>query len=158
VADLADFLLRSGARVVCFDLVVTTPSVPAEDQALLATVRRWSAARPGALRFASLAMPADKDGSGRYVLLPPCAPELGGLGGCANGAFGGDGVVRRLVPVRPAAGGGRLPALSLTVLAASAGVSGQALDERLGADHGTIPLPLRDESGKIAGIAETPVA
>jgi class 3 adenylate cyclase len=158
VADLADFLLRSGARVVAFDLVVTTPSVPAEDQALLATVRRWSAARPGALRFASLAMPADKDGPGRYVLLPPFSPELRGLLGFANAPFGADGVVRRFVPVLPAAGGGRLPAFSLSVLAASAGVSGQALGERLGADHGTIPLPLRDESGKIGGIAETPLA
>ena len=48
VADLADFLLKSGARVVAFDLVLTAPTTPAEDQALLATVGRWSAARPRA--------------------------------------------------------------------------------------------------------------
>lgn len=68
VADLADFLLKSGAKVVAFDLVITTPAVPAEDQALLATVRRWSAERAGSLLFASVAMPGDKSG---YTLLPP---------------------------------------------------------------------------------------
>ena len=40
LADLADFLLRSGARVVAFDLVVTAPSQPEDDQALVATARR----------------------------------------------------------------------------------------------------------------------
>jgi len=68
VADLADFLLRSGARVVAFDLVVTTPSTPADDQALLDVARRWSGRRPGSLVFASLAMP--EAGRGGYALLP----------------------------------------------------------------------------------------
>jgi CHASE2 domain-containing sensor protein len=45
LADLADFLLRSGARVVAFDLVVTAPSQPEDDQALVATARRWAAER-----------------------------------------------------------------------------------------------------------------
>jgi adenylate cyclase len=154
VADLADFLLESGAKVVAFDLVVTTPSVPAEDQALLATARRWSTTRPGSLLFASLAMPSAQGG---YTLLPPFAPDLHGLAGFANAPLGADGVVRRFTPLLPAAGGGRLPALSLAALAGSAGVPPRQLAERIAADRGAIELPVRDRAGKI-GAAPAPVA
>jgi adenylate cyclase len=157
VADLADFLLRSGARVVVFDLVLTAPSVAAEDQALLATVRRWSAARPGSLLFATFAMPADPDATA-YTLLPPFSPELRGMLGFANAPLGADGVVRRFTPLLPAAGGGRLAALSLTALAASTGLPPPALAERVSADRAALTLPVRDETGKIAGAAETTVA
>jgi len=146
VADLAHFLLESGARVVAFDLVVTTPSVPAEDEALLATVRRWSAKRPGSLLFASLAMPADQGG---YTLLPPFSPELDRMAGFANAPLGADGVVRRFTPLLPAVGGGHVPALSLAALAGSAGVPPRQLVERLAADGGAIELPARDRAGKI---------
>ena len=158
VADLADFLLTSGARVVAFDLVLTAPTVPAEDQALLATVARWSAARPGSLLFATFAMPADPDGAGGYILLPPFAPELAGLLGFANAPIGSDGMVRRFTPVLPRAGGGWLPALSLTTLAASAGLPPAELAKRLAGDGVAIPLPLREESGALAGPADTPVS
>ncbi|MEX2221119.1 MAG: CHASE2 domain-containing protein, partial [Candidatus Rokuibacteriota bacterium] len=121
VADLAEFLLQSGARVVAFDLVLTAPTAPGEDQALLATVGRWHAARPGALLFATFAMPAGQDGASGYTLLPPFAPELGGMQGFANAPIGADGMVRRFMPVLPAARGGWLPALSLATLAASGG-------------------------------------
>ncbi|HXA97436.1 MAG TPA: adenylate/guanylate cyclase domain-containing protein [Candidatus Dormibacteraeota bacterium] len=157
VADLADFLLRSGAKVVAFDLVITTPSVPAEDQALLATVRRWKARRPGALLFASLALPDDKGPPRAYHLLPPFAPELAGLVGFANAPLGADGVVRRFTPLLPAAAGGRLPALSLSALAGSAGIGPDELVGRLAANRATITLPVRDESGRI-GTAEASVA
>jgi adenylate cyclase len=157
VADLADFLLRSGAKVVAFDLVITTPSVPAEDQALLATVRRWKARRPGALLFASLALPDDKGPPHAYHLLPPFAPELAGLVGFANAPLGADGVVRRFTPLLPAAAGGRLPALSLSTLAGSAGIGPDELVARLAANRATITLPVRDESGRI-GTAEASVA
>ena len=158
VADLADFLLTSGARVVAFDLVLTAPTVPAEDQALLATVARWSAARPGSLLFATFAMPADPDGAGGYTLLPPFAPELAGLLGFANAPIGADGMVRRFTPVLPRAGGGWLPALSLTTLAASGGLPPAELAKRLAGDGDAIPLPLREESGALAGPADTPVS
>ena len=158
VADLADFLLKSGARVVAFDLVLTTPTAPAEDQALLATVSRWSAARPGSLLFATFAMPADPDGAGGYTLLPPFAPELAGLLGFANAPIGADGMVRRFTPVLPRAGGGWLPALSLTTLAASAGLQPAELAKRLAGDGAAIPLPLREPSGALAGPTETPVS
>ena len=139
VADLADFLLRSGARVVAFDLVVTTPSAPAEDQALVDVARRWNARRPGSLVFASLAMP--EAGRGGYALLPPFSPDLAALAGFANAPLGTDGVVRRFTPVLPAAGGGRLPGLSLAVLAGSTGLAPSELAARLAAPRGGVPLP-----------------
>jgi class 3 adenylate cyclase/CHASE2 domain-containing sensor protein len=158
VADLADFLLTSGARVVAFDLVVTAPTVPAEDQALLATVARWTAARPGSLLFATFAMPAARDGAEGYTLLPPFAPELGGLVGFANAPIGADGMVRRFTPVLPRAGGGWLPAFSLATLAAAAGLPPAELAMRLAADGAAIPLPLREEgTGALAGPTDTPV-
>jgi adenylate cyclase len=144
VADLADFLLRSGARVVAFDLVITTPSAPPEDQALLAVARRWNARRPGSLVFASLATPA---AGGAYVLLPPFSPELAALSGFANAPLGADGVVRRFTPVLPGAGGARLPALSLATLAGSSGLAPRDLAARLAAS--SISLPVRDDRGKI---------
>jgi adenylate cyclase len=157
VADLADFLLTSGARVVAFDLVLSAPTVPAEDQALLATVARWSAARPGSLLFATFAVPVDKDGAGGYTLLPPFAPELHGLVGFANAPIGADGMVRRFMPVLPAAGGGWLPALSLATLTATAGLPPAELAARLAAGGGTVPLPARDAAGTLVRPAETPV-
>jgi len=157
VAELADFLLTSGARVVAFDLVLTAPTGPAEDQALLATVGRWRSARPGSLLFATFAMPADKDGAGGYTLLPPFAPELAGALGFANAPIGADGMVRRFTPVLPRAGGGWLPALSLATLAASAGLPPAELTARLAGDGAAIPLPLREPSGALAGPTETSV-
>jgi adenylate cyclase len=155
VADLADFLLRSGARVVAFDLVVTTPSAPAEDQALIDVARRWSGRRPGSLVFASLAMP--EAGRGGYALLPPFSRDLAALAGFANAPLGTDGVVRRFTPVLPAAGGGRLPALALAVLAGSTGLAPSELAAHLAAPRGGVPLPVRDDQGKIAR-AETSFA
>ncbi|HYB71664.1 MAG TPA: adenylate/guanylate cyclase domain-containing protein [Candidatus Bathyarchaeia archaeon] len=157
VADLADFLLRSGAKVVAFDLVITTPSIAAEDQALLTTVRRWKARRPGALLFASLVLPDDKLHPSTYQLLPPFAPELTPVVGFANAPLGADGVVRRFTPLLPTAGGGRVPALSLAALGGSTGIVPSNLIARLAASRATVPLPVRDESGRI-GIAEASVA
>ena len=148
LADLADFLLRSGAGVVAFDLVITTPSTPADDQALLDVARRWSGRRPGALVFASLAMPGV--GRGAYTLLPPFSPELAALAGFANAPLGADGVVRRFSPLLPGPGGGRLPGLALAALAGSTGLGPHDLAARLAAPHGGLSLPVRDEHGKIS--------
>ena len=155
LADLADFLLRSGARVVAFDLVVTAPSQPEDDQALVATARRWAAERPGALVFASLAVP--EAGTHAYTLLPPFSPELTALLGFANAPVGADGVVRRFTPALTASGGGRIPALSLAALAGSTGLGAGEVVARLGAARATIPLPVRDEHGRLAR-AETSLA
>jgi adenylate cyclase len=147
LADLAEFLLRSGARVVAVDVVVTTPSAPADDQALLATARHWNTERPGSLVFASLAMPEARNGG--YALLPPFSPELVALVGFANSSVGTDGVVRSFSPVLPAAGGGRLPALALAALAGSTGLAPGDLAARLAAPRGSVPLPVRDDRGRI---------
>ena len=155
VADLADFLLRSGARVVAFDLVITTPSAPAEDQALIAVARRWNAQRAGSLVFASLAMPEAR--SGAYALLPPFSPELAALSGFANAPLGADGVVRRFTPVLPGADGARLPALSLATLAGSSGLAPRDFTARLAAARADISLPVRDDRGRITR-AETSLA
>ena len=155
VADLADFLLRSGARVVAFDLVITTPSAPAEDQALIAVARRWNAQRPGSLVFASLAMPEAR--SGAYALLPPFSAELAALNGFANAPLGADGVVRRFTPVLPGADGARLPALSLATLAGSSGLAPRDFTARLAAARADISLPVRDDRGRITR-AETSLA
>jgi len=143
---------------VAFDLVLSAPTAPAEDQALLATVGRWSAARPGSLLFATFALPADVDGAGGYTLLPPFAPELAGLLGFANAPIGADGMVRRFTPVLPRAGGGWLPALSLTTLAASTGLPPAELATRLAQDGAAIPLPVREPSGTLAGAVDTSVS
>jgi len=157
MADLADFLLKSGAKVVAFDVVLTAPTVPAEDEALLATARRWNDRRPGSLLFATFAMPADREGNA-FTLLPPFSPELRGLMGFANAPIGADGVVRRFTPLLPAADGGRAAALSLTALAAFAGLPPGALAERVADADGAIALPVRDEGGGITRAAETTVA
>jgi adenylate cyclase len=141
--------------VVAFDLVVTTPSQPEDDQALVATARRWAAERPGALVFASLAVP--EAGTRAYTLLPPFSPELTALLGFANAPVGADGVVRRFTPALTASGGGRIPALSLAALAGSTGLGAGELVARLGAARATIPLPVRDEHGRLAR-AETSLA
>src|SRR5260370_262227 len=119
VAARADSRRRGGGGVGAFARVITAPSAPAEDQALLAVARRGNAQRRGSLVFASLAMPEAK--SGAYTLLPPFSPELAALSGFANAPLGADGVVRRFTPILPGAGGARLPALSLAALAGSRG-------------------------------------
>ncbi len=155
LADLADFLLRSGARVVAFDLVATMPTLPDEDQALVATARRWAADRPGALVFASLAVP--EAGTRAYTLQPAFSPDLRALIGFANAPVGADGVVRRFTPTLTGSDGGRIPSLSLAVLAGASGLDARELAARLAAPRATIPLPERDEHGRLRQ-TETPVA
>lgn len=147
LADLADFLLRSGAKVVALDVVITAPSVAAEDQALLATVRRWSRTRPGALVLASLAT-SEAQGGG-YRMLPPFSPELRERVGFANAPLGADGAIRRFTPLLSAAEGGRLPSLALAALAASTGLSARELSEGIAPARGAIPLPVREDDGRI---------
>jgi adenylate cyclase len=155
LADLADFLLRSGARVVALDVVITAPSTAAEDQALLATVRHWSLARPGRLVLASLVAPAARrDG---YRMLPPFSPELQELVGFANAPLGADGAIRRFTPLLPATEGGHLPSLALVTLAASAGLPPRKLSEQIAAARGAIALPVRGDDGRIRA-AETRLA
>lgn len=150
LAELGEFLLRSGARVVAFDVVFRSPTAPQEDAALLALARRWAADPAGRVVFALLAVPRAGAGGPRYDAAPPFSPELRGLFGFSNALIGADGVVRRMAPVLPAGDGGFLPALSLAALAGSAGHTAESLARALaGEPAGAISLPVRDPRGGI---------
>jgi adenylate cyclase len=157
LAELGDFLLRSGARVVAFDLVLRARTDPREDQALIAMTRRWETAGAGRLVFAALAVPRKGSAAERYDALPPFSPEVRGIFGVANAPLGADGLVRRMEPVLPAGEGGMLPSLSLAVLAAYAGHAPEQFSRALkGEGGGVIHLPLRDPAGQ--GIRDAPVS
>lgn len=149
LADLADFLLLSGARVVAFDVVLKSVSVPAEDAALVATARRWEASGQGRLVFASVAAPAGEGRDPAYAMSEPFTHDLRGVFGFANAPIGADGMIRRAAPVLPAVGGGFVPSLALAALAGSAGYASEELGRALKAG-GTITLPVRDRNGGIA--------
>lgn len=151
LADLGEFLLRSGARVVAFDILLTSRSVPEEDAALVALARHWEAATAGRVVFASLAVARKGEDGARYAISPPFTPELHGLFGFSNAPVDADGVIRRLAPVLPAGDGGFVPSFSLSVLAGYRGQSAEDLAEilRSGAGKG-IPLPGRDSRGSIS--------
>lgn len=146
LADLADFLLRSGARVVAFDVVLKSASVPAEDAALIATARRWQASGSGRLVFAAVAAPQGEGRSPAYTLSEPFTRDLPGIFAFANAPVGDDGVIRRAAPVLPAAGGGFAPSLGLAALAGATGYSADELARALRAG-GTLALPVRDSRG-----------
>jgi adenylate cyclase len=157
LADLADVLLKSGAKVVAFDVVLAAPTAPAEDQLLIDTAQRWTAKRPGSLLFATFAMPAARDDR-TFTLLPPFSPALAGALGFANAPIGADGVVRRFTPLLPSAGGGRVAALALVALAASAGIPPAALAARVAGERGAVALPVREGGRGIGGTAEVTAA
>jgi adenylate cyclase len=148
LADLGEFLLRSGARVVAFDVLLKSRSVPEEDAALLAMARRWEAEGSGRLVFASLAIPRKGESGARYDESSPFSPELRGLFGFSNAPLGADGVIRRMAPLLPAGDGRLLPSFSLAVLAGYAGHTTETLVRALKSETGSlIPLPVRDPKG-----------
>jgi adenylate cyclase len=150
LADLGDFLLRSGARVVAFDVQFISPSSPEEDKALLAMARRWGSEQAGRLVFASLATPRKGESAG-YEMSRAFSNDLRGLFGFSNAPVGADGVIRRMAPVLPAADGGFLPSFSLAILAEH---SEENLPRALRA--GVISLPARD--AKRGVIRNEPIA
>ena len=150
LADLGEFLLRSGARVVAFDILFRSRSVPEEDAALITMTRRWGGRDSGRLVFASLATPRKGEGPPRYDASAPFSPELRGFFGFPNAPVGADGVIRRMTPVLPAGDGGLLPSFPLAILAAYAGETPESLARVLKTDAGSaIPLPVRDPQGEI---------
>jgi len=146
LADLADFLLQSGARVLAFDVHVRKASIPEEDAALVALTRRWESARGGRqLVFTTIATSRQEGPGARYTPTPPYSPELRALFGFANAPIGTDGMIRRMVPVLPAEAGGYLPSFALAVLAAHHGYSADALTRVLGAGpEAEVVLPVGD--------------
>jgi adenylate cyclase len=133
LADLADFLLKSGARVVTLDILLQAPTSPDEDQAFVAMARRW----PGRL---VLAQEAVSGADGKFEARPHFTPELTGPSGFVNAPVEKDGLVRRFDPVLPASGGRFLPSLALAAVAAHGGLASADLARALTAG-GAVLLP-----------------
>ena len=150
LADLGEFLLQSGARVVAFDVQLKSGSTPDEDAALVAMTRRWETSGSGRLVFASLAIPRKGEGPVRYEVSPAFSSGLRGLFGFSNAPVGADGVIRRMAPVLPAADGGFLPSLALATLAGYSGQTAETLARALGGKTGApLALPVRGHYGRI---------
>jgi adenylate cyclase len=150
VAELASFLLRSGARVVAIDLVVRTPTTEAADAALIAVCERAAATGAGRLVFAGVARPRGD----RYEMTPVFSPALRAGLGFSNAPVGPDGVIRRMTPVLPAADGGFLPSFALAALA-SWSAPPAALTAALRSDA-EIELPTRAASD--GAITDEPIS
>jgi len=152
LAELADFLLKNGARVVAFDLVVKTATTAAADAALVEVSQRAAAAGKGRLVFASLARPRPGPDGERYEMGGAFSPALRALFGFSNGPVGSDGVIRRMAPVLPAEGGGFLPSFALAAVAGWAEGPPAALDAALRAGgSAALMLPARGADGRILG-------
>ena len=115
LAELVDFLIRSGARVVALDILLQVPSQPDEDDALVTVARQWA----GRLVLAGEAVAVD--GGARFELRPHFSPALNGPSGFVNAPVEGDGFVRRFDPVLPGGSGGFIPSLALATVVAAAG-------------------------------------
>lgn len=116
LADLSDFLIRSGARVVALDFTVRTATEAAADAALIAFSQRAAADGKGRLVFAAVARErAGPDGE-RYEMGGAFSPALRARFGFSNTPVGSDGVIRRMAAVLPALGGGYLPSFALAAV------------------------------------------
>ncbi len=144
LADLADLLLRNGARVVAFDVLFQAPSLPEEDAELTAIHARW----PGRIVLAREAVER-ADGRG-WDLRPHFSPTLDGPSGFVNAPVERDGVVRRFDPVLPAGGGGMHPSFALAAVAAAGHVAAADLTGALRAGPAAhVPLPTVDTRGRL---------
>jgi adenylate cyclase len=145
LADLAEFLIRNGARVVVLDILLQTPTAPEEDEAFVAVARRWAPA--GRLVLAQEAVAHEAAEGTRYRLKPHFSSALDGPAGFVNAPIDADGVVRRFDPLLPANGRGFLPSLALATVAAYGGVPSAALAKVLeGGPRAEIRLPVSDSS------------
>ena len=153
LAELGDFLLRSGAQVVAFDVLLKSRSVAEEDAALIVMARRWEGTGAGRLVFATLGVPRKGEGRAHYELAPPFSPELRGMFGFTNAPVGSDGLIRQMAPVLPAGDGGFLPSFPLAVLAAYGGQTAEQLTRALTDQRANpIHLPARNRNaGTIQG-------
>lgn len=157
LAELADVLLASGARVVAFDLMVTATTSAAEDDRLVAVSRRAGTGGRGRLVFAALARP--RPGGERYEMSAAFSPALRAALGFANAPVGDGGVIRRMAPVLPAAGGGFLPSFALAALAGWVRDTPEGLDAALRAGRAaSIALPVRDPGTHVIGREPVAVA
>lgn len=152
LAELADVLLKSGARVVAFDLIVKTVTAAAADAALVEVSRRAVAEGQGRLVFAALARPRPGPDRERYEMGEAFSPALRARLGFSNTPVGSGGVIRRMAPVLPAVGGGFLPSFALAVLAAWDDGPAAAFHAALRAGgSAALILPARGANGRIVG-------
>ena len=156
LAQLAEVLFKSGARVVAFDVTVKTRTDDG-DAALVAMSRAAAGAGKGRLVFASTAQPHPDVTGERYQMDSAFSTELRAQLGFSNTPIGGDGVIRRMAPVLPAVGGGFLPSLALATIASWDDEASAALDGAL-RSGGTIRLPARGARGRIDGRAPVSIA
>jgi adenylate cyclase len=146
LADLADFLLKSGARVVAFDVQLSRASTPGDDAAFVAMTRRWE---PGRVAFASLARPRGEARDQRYEASAAFSAAVRATPGFANAPIGDDGVIRRMTPVLPSVDGGYLPSLALAALAGAGGYAPERLAAALRAGGAPLALPVADTTGHL---------
>jgi adenylate cyclase len=144
LADLADFLLRSGARVVALDVLLQVPSAGDEDAALIATHARW----PGRLVLAREAV--ERADGGGWELRPHFSAALDGPSGFINAPIERDGIVRRFDPVLPAGAGRLHPSFALAAVAAAGNLAAADLAGALRAGPAAhVPLPTADAGGRL---------
>jgi class 3 adenylate cyclase/CHASE2 domain-containing sensor protein len=152
LSTLAAFLLRSGARVVALDFVVKTATDPAADAALVELSERVEREGKGRLVFAAVARPRPGPEGERYEMGGGFSSALRVWFGFSNTPVGRDGIIRRMQPVLPAAGGGFLPSFALVALAAwnDGGVAALESALRPGSSAPVI-LPIRGVQGHVLG-------
>jgi adenylate cyclase len=155
LAELGEFLLRSGARVVAFDIHVAKPTRPEEDATLVELTQRWATAPAGRVVLTTVAKEVGP-ASGRYVMAPPYSAELRSLFGYANAPLGADGQVRRMLPVMPAVAGGWLPSFALAALAAYRGYTAETLTATLADAGAELVLPTGDPPRGIVSAEPVP--
>lgn len=156
LAQLADVLFKSGARVVAFDVTVKTKTDDG-DAALVAMSRLATGGGKGRLVFASTAQQRPDTTGERYEMDGTFSTELRAHLGFSNTPVGGDGVIRRMAPALPAVGGGFLPSLALATLTSWDDEASAALDAAL-RSGGTLRLPTRGAHGRIDGLAPVSIA
>jgi len=156
LADLADVLFKSGARVVSFDVTVKTRTGDG-DASLVATSRLATGAGKGRLVFASTAQERPDTTGQRYEMDGAFSTDLRAHLGFSNTPVGPDGVIRRMAPALPAVGGGFLPSLALATLASWDDEASAALDAALRSGS-TLRLPTRNARGRIERLAPVSIA
>jgi adenylate cyclase len=151
LADLTDILIKSGARVVALDFVMRTGTDPADDAALIAVSQRTAAEGKARLVFAAIARERSGPDGERYEMGSAFSPSLRALFGFSNTPVGSDGIIRRMAPVLPAAGGGFVPSFALAAVSGWDRGGATALDEALRAGGASaLVLPARSDEGRIA--------
>ena len=153
LADLGDLLIRSGARVVGFDVLLPGRTSEEDDTALTAMTARAATGGATRLVFSARARPQGSGDSPRYEVSRPFSPEVRGELAFANAPLAADGLILRMAPVLPATDGGLAPSFALALLAAYTEEPRKVFDT-LTTGGPSIRLPVMATDGHIAGEEE----